>query len=274
MKALIGFVCGCGAAAAVSASGVNAPPTITLDQIVQTRTLGQFAMSPDGSRVAYTIAGYYLGFPLIPRFGEENNIRIVSLETGEIVQVTSGPTAKTSPVFSPSGERIAFESDNDIWIADVKTGATKRLTMGLAGVRSRAPAWSPDGTHLVFVSNRRGKTDLWIVSTEGERQGLVQLTSDDASEDDPDWSPDGRTIAFSAKRSSEYYMATGVYTVPAAGGPATRITPTDTTDNFAPRWSPDGKRLAVLSGDQRGAKLSVVSVGVMRVAGPPAAGTV
>src|ERR1017187_5938929 len=100
----------------------------TLEQLVQTRTLGQFAISPDGTMVAYTVAGYYLGFPLIPRFGEDNNIRVVSLETGEITQVTSGPVPKTYPVFSPSGDRIVFESENDIWVVDISTGATRRLT--------------------------------------------------------------------------------------------------------------------------------------------------
>jgi dipeptidyl aminopeptidase/acylaminoacyl peptidase len=246
MTKWIVFVWCCTAAMPVAAES-NSVPGFTLEQVVQTRTLGQFAISPDGTKVAYAISGYYLGFPLIPRFGEENNIRVVSLESGEIVQVTSGPVPKTNPVFSPSGDRIAFESENDIWVVDLKTGAAKRLTMSMAGVRARAAAWSPDGTRLVFVSNRKGKTDLWIVSTEGERQGIVQLTNDDAGEDDPDWSPDGRTIAFAAKRSSEYYMATGIYVVPSTGGPATRLTPPDTTDNFAPRWSPDGTQLAILS---------------------------
>jgi len=222
-------------------------PGFTLEQVVQTRTLGQFAISRDGTKVAFTIAGYYLGFPLIPRFGEENNIRVVSLDTGETTQVTSGPVPKTNPVFSPSGDRVAFESENDIWVADLTTGASRRLTTSFAGVTAHAAAWSPDGTRLVFVSNRGGATDLWLMSVEGERQGLTQLTKEDIAEDDPQWSPDGQTIAFSGRRRGEFYMATGIYLVPARGGPVTRLTEPGTVDNFAPRWSPDGKQLAILS---------------------------
>lgn len=235
------------AAVTTQAKNSGSSQGFTLEQVAQTRTLGHFAISPDGSKVAYTVAGYYLGFPLIPRFGEDNNVRVVSLETGEITQVTSGPVPKTDPVFSPSGDQIAFESENDIWVVDLTTGATRRLTTSFAGVSARAATWSPDGTHLAFVSNRGGKTDLWVMSVEGERHGLVQLTNEDTVEDDPQWSPDGRTIAFSAKRRSEYYMATGIYLVPSRGGPPARLTPPDTVDNFAPRWSPDGKQLAVLS---------------------------
>src|SRR5262249_47011795 len=123
------MVVACWCATTLLGAGEHAVPRFTLEPLAQTRTLGPFAISPDGTKVASPIAGYYRGFPLIPRFGEENNIRVVSLDTGEIVQVTSGPLPKTNPVFSPSGDRIAFESENDIWIADVASGATKRLTM-------------------------------------------------------------------------------------------------------------------------------------------------
>lgn len=112
----------------------------TNERITQVRTLGQFAASPDGSSVAYTISGFYLGFPLIPRFGEENNLRIVATDTGEITQVTSGLFAKTNPVFSPSGRYLAFESEKDIWTVEVATGVTRRLTTTFAGFLSRSPS--------------------------------------------------------------------------------------------------------------------------------------
>ena len=41
-------------------------PRFTLEQITETRTLGQFTISRDGAWVAYTIAGYYYGFSVIP----------------------------------------------------------------------------------------------------------------------------------------------------------------------------------------------------------------
>jgi dipeptidyl aminopeptidase/acylaminoacyl peptidase len=220
-------------------------PRFSLEQVTQVPTLGQWALSPDGRNVAYTVVGYYFGFPVIPRLGEANNVHVVSLESGEIRKLTSGVNSKTRPSFSPQGDRVAYEAGGDIWVAEVETGATWRVTIDLA--RDREPAWSPDGGHLAFVSSRRGRTELWVASVEGERHGLVQITENDANESDPDWSPDGKWIAFTATRGDEHFYASGVYRVPASGGEAIRVTPADATSNFGARWAPVGGRLALLS---------------------------
>ena len=76
--------------------------------------------------MACTLAGYYYTFPITPRFGHENNLRVVDLESGESRQVTSGRIAKTNPVFSPSGDRLAFESEDDLWVVTLQDGAVTR----------------------------------------------------------------------------------------------------------------------------------------------------
>ena len=236
--------------ALVAASGLKLQhnryvPKFTLEQITQLRTLGQFSISPDGTKVAYTLVGYYFGWPVIPRFGEDDNVRVVWLETGEIRRMTSGGVAKTKPRFSPSGDRIAFERDGDIWVVEVATGAARRVTVHLED--DRDAAWSPDGKKLAFVSIRGGKTDLWVVSAAGERHGLVRLTDDAVNKKDPQWSPDGRTIVFSGRHPDDHLYASGIFSVPSAGGPVTRLTPVDAATNLSPRWSPAGRRLAFLS---------------------------
>jgi dipeptidyl aminopeptidase/acylaminoacyl peptidase len=219
-------------------------PRFTLDQIVQVRTLGHFAIAPDGARVAYALAGHYFGFPTVPRFGHENNLRILSLATGDIQWLTSGAFAKTGPVFSPDGRRVAFESEDDVWIVNVADGRTTRVTTEAA--RDRKITWAPDGGHVAFVSNRGGGTDLWIASVAGERHGLRRLTHSADLEDDPQWSPDGATLLFVARSREEYYSK-GVFSASAEGGPSVRLTPPDAFDHFAPRWSADGRQIAFLS---------------------------
>lgn len=219
-------------------------PRFSLRQITQIRTIGQFALSPDGRQVAYTLAGFYFEFPVTPRFGEENNIRVLTLTTGESRRVTAGAAAKTNPVFSPDGSRIAFESDGDIWVADVANGATERMTMN--GARDSGPSWSPDGRSLVFVSGRGGSSDLWITSAQGEAQGLRRLTTDPLIEADPQWSPDGRTVVYTAKSNDEFYSQS-LFGIPAEGGVGRRLLPDDGFDHSTARWSPDGRRLAYLS---------------------------
>jgi dipeptidyl aminopeptidase/acylaminoacyl peptidase len=233
------------AALLLAATLAEAASRVGLEEIVSTRTLGHFTLSADGRQAAYVLAGSYFGFPVIPRVGEDNNVRIVSVDTGDIVQVTTGPSPKTHPRFSPDGTRIAFESEDDVWVAETATGAAWRVTTR-AG-RDGDMAWSPDGKRIAFVSDRGGRTDLWTAPVEGERHGLQRLTDDPGGEDDPEWSPDGRYVAFAARRGDDHYYATGLYRVPSAGGAPERLTPKDPADNASPRFSPDGARLAYVS---------------------------
>ncbi|HET7746355.1 MAG TPA: DPP IV N-terminal domain-containing protein, partial [Vicinamibacteria bacterium] len=203
------------ASAAVRADS-GATPAFTLEEITATRTLGHFDLSPSGRQAAFVLAGFYFGFPVVPRFGEDNNVRVVSLESGEITQVTTGAAPKTHPRFSPDGGRVLFESEGDLFVAVVATGATHRVTTHGSG--DSDGSWSPDGRRVVFVSERGGRTDLWIASAEGERHGLDRLTDDPGREEDPQWSPDGRWVAFTARREGEHYYARGIHRVPATGG--------------------------------------------------------
>lgn len=224
-----------------------AAPPFSLEQAVGVRTLGQFALSPDGRQLAYGLAGHYFGFPVVPRFGDDNNLRVLDLDTGEARWATSGNIAKTAPVFSPSGDALAYESEDDIFVVRLADGVVTRITTN--GARDSGAAWSPDGREVAVVSNRGGSVDLWAVSIEGERHGLRRLTNDAMAEREPQWSPDGGTVAYSAKGATDFYSG-AVYTVAARGsGPPTprRLTAADAFDHSTPRWSPDGSTLALLS---------------------------
>src|ERR1051325_5855804 len=82
------------------------------------------------------------------------------------------------------------------------------------------PSWvryasiSPDGAQICF----EWKGDLWIVPAAGG--DARQLTIHEAYDRSPVWSPDGKTIAFASDRYGDF----DVFTMPAAGGPATRLT--------------------------------------------------
>ena len=137
---------------------ITGPSGIYAGEIVTTRNWGQFRLSPDGRWAVFTGVGRYFGHPLFPRFGNDNNLRIVSTKTGEMLQVTSGSFAKTYPRFSPDGRRIAYESEGDIWTVELSGGRQggSRRTSRPTGM----PPWSPNASEIAFVSRRWRSSDL------------------------------------------------------------------------------------------------------------------
>ncbi len=98
----------------------------------------------------------------------------------------------------------------------IHVGAHRVLPIGYA------PAWSPDGQRIAFVT--RG--DLWVADADGTHPG--SLTND---ADQPAWSPNGRRLAFERDGS--------IWTIRADGLDERRL-----ATGAHPAWSPDGRRLA------------------------------
>ena len=98
------------------------------------------------------------------------------------------------------------------------------------------PAWSPDGRHLAFISNRTGALKLWTMAADGSDPR--QLTTGVDEDDAPAWSPDGRRIAYVSMRGGD----AEIFVVNADGTAPRRLT-TSPGDDIHPQWSPDGRRL-------------------------------
>ncbi|MGY0057358.1 amidohydrolase family protein [Streptomyces sp. LZ34] len=102
-----------------------------------------------------------------------------------------------SPSLSPDGERIAFAALGDIWIAPVNPGKGKDKTPKAVvsdGHLNTDPAWSPDGSTLVYVSDRGGAADLWTYDIAGGTTRRLTDLQDAAA--GPAFSPDGANVAF------------------------------------------------------------------------------
>jgi dipeptidyl aminopeptidase/acylaminoacyl peptidase len=97
------------------------------------------------------------------------------------------------PVPSPDGSRVAFEKDNEIWVAPID--ASKPASrMFFARGRNESPVWSPDGRTLAFVTTRGSLGYIGLYS--GDDQPLRYLSPSNALDEMPRWSPDGTRIAF------------------------------------------------------------------------------
>lgn len=99
------------------------------------------------------------------------------------------------------------------------------------------PAWSPDGSKIVFTSERNGNLDIYVMNADGT--GETRLTTNKGFDRYPAWSPDGSRIAFQSSRDGEE----SVYQMNVDGTHQTRFSFRPGSD-LVPAWSPDGSRLA------------------------------
>ena len=94
---------------------------------------------------------------------------------------------------SPDGKQIAFQAVGRVYVQAGTAGAPKRLTPPGFAPLEFAPAWSPDGRWISFVTwDDTGRGQLWKVASGG---GAPQrLTSEPGDYADPVWSTDGREV--------------------------------------------------------------------------------
>ena len=78
--------------------------------------------------------------------------------------------------------RLAASIEGDVWVRGKNGGSWERITSGPAW--DRQPAWSFDGTELVFVSNREGQDDLFRVKA-ARGATATRITTDPAADQDP-----------------------------------------------------------------------------------------
>jgi TolB protein len=194
------------------------------------------AWSPDGRKIAFERrAG-----------GSQSDIYVMNADGSGVRQLTSAAGTESHPTWSPDALQIAFGAGDLRVLAIPAAGGPSRVVVS----RGWEPDWSPDGSLIAYMSDRRlpgdptstNVTAVWKAAPDGSGAQRVVYGR---SHSDLDWSPDGQAIAF--------YMGTetgasgwaahdnsdgGIF---GAGYPPWPDQPLIIT---SPAWSPDGRYAA------------------------------
>jgi dipeptidyl aminopeptidase/acylaminoacyl peptidase len=269
---------------AISALGQSR--AFTSGDLLNLRAAGGVSISPDGTRLAYTVT--HNDGPRRPY----SQLWIMTLTGGRSISLSKEKESSGGVEWSPDGQWIAYSGnlgDKSGLIVAHPDGSGAKFLSALEGTNSPLPttgkrfAWAPDSKRVAFVNavagpetaeatgdpvvitrylykpeagegnshfndNRR----LHIFVADVARGQIRQLTDGPHYEHSIDWSPDGREIAFASNRepNEDQFFNYDLFALNVANGAIRRLTATENAE-YQPRWSPDGKTLVYL-GTKRG----------------------
>ncbi len=168
--------------------------------------------------------------------------------SGKQIGILGDPGIYGDLELAPDGKRASVSimsagKGRNIWIYDVARSLKSRYTFDAS---SDAPSiWSPDGSRVIFSSNRKGHFDLYENVSDGSGTE-APLLEDDLEKAPDSWSPDGRFILFT---SSGGPTGTHLFVLPLSGDRKPfPFLKTQFSETYG-RFSPDGRWVAYRSNE-------------------------
>lgn len=144
---------------------------------------------------------------------------------------------------SPDGKTLVFDLLGDLYAMPATGGKAIAITQGPA--IDRTPSFSPDGSRILYMSDRSGFENIWTIGTDGSSPRMITDESMNVLAN-PAWSADGEYIAaasmvntFATQRESEIRL----YHASGGSGITLVDVPENRRDVQEPDFSPDGKYL-------------------------------
>jgi dipeptidyl aminopeptidase/acylaminoacyl peptidase len=233
----------------------------TVEDLLKVRRVGDPQISPDGTRVAFTIGDVNWDANKVV-----TQIYVMSTEGGSMKQLTNGSGSATSPRWSPDGKRIAYVTGGQVWTMESDGDHKDQVTT--IATNAAGPVWSPDGKWIAFGS------DVYPDCTDND----CNKKKDEAAEQSKVKAHVTTRLLFRHWDEWRDLKRTHVFVVSSKGGTARDLAPGDfdsppyaaaTGVDYA--FSPDNKELAYVRNPDKVEAISTNSdVYVMPLSGGPA----
>lgn len=210
-------------------SGVS-KMSLAADLVYKLKGISDPVISPDGQRLVYALS-WVEGTGGVA----ENRSRLMLTGPDDAEREFTQGNADSGPRFSPGGTLLAFlrarqsGEPRQVWVMNADGGEARQITEAAKGVQEFA--WSPDGTRIVYCADTEPAAGAAAGSqTEGPR--VVEVNRIRYRHDIQGWRGD-----------AHYHL----FTVNLETGDGAQVTRGD-WDDYGPVWSPDGKKIAFISG--------------------------
>ena len=172
----------------------------------------------------------------------KHEIATAKRDGSDLRRLTSNDVEDWYARWSPDGRKLVFfrgetvEGEGRYDIVQLELRSGEETLLSHTGSYEGDPAYTPDGSRIVFNSNRHGDHEVFVMNSDAT--GVTRLTENPGSDHSAAVDPSGQWIVYVSQRKGIYEL----HRMKLDGSDDIKL-PVGREENYKPDWSPDGKRL-------------------------------